>query len=100
MRRKSIARRRPLIVFRAEPDENDATVFHVRAWIGDDVTGRLDRDRYIGNVRATEYAGTAFRGQWLDNTDTEAIHDLPDDVRDAIWSLDDAAREALKRGQL
>lgn len=96
MRRKSIARRRPVVVYRVESDPEDASIVRVRAWEAeDDETKRLNRDRPFGSGWVDEQG--AIRGQWLDSTDTDGIHALPEDVRELIWEMDDSIRAALKK---
>lgn len=96
MRRKSIARRRPVVVYRVEMDDETPGTVIAKGWIAeDDVTRRLDRTRPCGRAWTDEQVET-IRGQWIDNTDTDAIHALPAAVRDLIWEFDDKIREALK----
>ncbi|MBS1674059.1 MAG: hypothetical protein JSS74_08860 [Actinobacteria bacterium] len=85
-----------MIVYRVEHDPDDATAIDMRAWEADELTGRLDRSRYVGKAKLTGYEGPAIRGQWVDSTDTDRIHELPEEVRDALWEFDDAARAAMR----
>jgi hypothetical protein len=73
------------------------TTVACEAWVAkDDVTARLDPDRYLGKAMLTEYEGPRVKLKWLDNRDTDAIHEQHEDVRDLIWQFDDAIREATK----
>lgn len=91
-RRKSLARRTPIIVYRVEP--NDESAIEMRAWVGDE-NGRMIKEQFVGNAKISEYDGPEVRGQWLDSTDTDGIHALPEEVRDGLFEFDDAIRKAL-----
>lgn len=96
-RRKSIARRRPIIVYRLEPIEGGT--IRIRGWMtDDDLMGRLDERKYLGAANITGYAGPA-RGQWFDSRDTDSIHGLPKELRDAVFQVDDAWRAIYARGE-
>lgn len=90
MTRKSIARRRPIIVYRVELTDDDRALV-LKAWIGNDM-GRLDPDRFLGTARDNEWDGGHLRGRWFDNRDTETIHGLPVKAREYLWEFDDALR--------
>jgi hypothetical protein len=87
-RRKSIARRRPVIVYRIEVDDES---FQIKAWHGDSQTHRIAGPMlYDGRW---SYEGERFRSVWLTNVDTDGIHDLPPSVSNLIWKIDDVLRE-------
>lgn len=95
MNRKSIARRRPVIVYRLEPSSSDAEAVDMRAWVVDDEeTGRLDPKSKVGEWTFTGWTGDPVRA-WLDNRDTDGIHALPEPFQRAIWSADDAIRSSF-----
>ncbi len=92
VRRKSIARRLPYIVYRVEPTDNGAIAY--KAWIGDK-NGRLIRDKRLGDATLTDWAAEPIKGQWIVSNDTDAIHGLPEEVRNGLWEFDDALRKAM-----
>ena len=87
-RRKSIARRRPVIVYRVEVDESE---FRIRAWNADELTHRIDGPMRYENTWS--YEGPRFGSAWITNVDTDEIHDLPTGVAELIWRIDDLLRE-------
>lgn len=94
-RRKSIARRTPVVVYRVEADADEPLRVNLRAWEADDI-GRMIQSRPFGRAWTDlEPDQSLTGGGWILSTDTDAIHELPDVVRDQLWDFDDAIRAAL-----
>jgi len=91
--KKSIARRRPVTVFRVDTSD-DGTEFTVKVWIATD-PDMPRTDRYAGKVTEDEYSGPRAQG-WFDSRDTASLHRLPTEVLDALFEIDDRVREALR----
>lgn len=87
-RRKSIARRRPVIIYRIDYEGQAITV---KAWRGDEDMGRIDGPKVFEN--SWPITGDAAGGSWIDSRDTDAIHNLPAAVRDLVWGIDDELRK-------
>ena len=94
MRKRSLARRTPIVVYRVEPDSDQRRV-DLRAWLGDD-SGRMLKEHPLGSAWVDEIESPLPRGQWLTSRDTDQIYTLPDVVRDQLFDFDDAIREALR----
>jgi len=91
-RRKSLARRWPHVVYRVEQDGEDVLL---KGWEANEY-GRMIKSRYLGYAAIREWDHEPVRATWLTSDDTDGIHSLHEEVRDALWQLDDAIREAYK----
>lgn len=92
IRKKSLARRRPVILYRVEPQ---GTALALRAWEAD-ANGRMIKDRKLAEADLPDGAEELHGGCWVTSDDTDGIYDLPKAARQALWQLDDAIRAAYK----
>lgn len=96
-RRKTLARRSPELVYLVSP-QPEAGIVVMKAWFADEY-GRLDRTRgMIAKAEVTEVKAEEMptRETWLTSKETDRIYTLHEEVRDGLFQLDDAIREALK----
>ncbi|MBP1326742.1 hypothetical protein JOF28_001974 [Leucobacter exalbidus] len=91
-RRKSLARRWPWVVYRVEQDGDK--VF-IKAWEAN-TYGRMIKSRHLATGTISEWEHDPVKPCWLTSTDTDAIHRLHEEIRDGLWELDDAIRQAYK----
>lgn len=96
-RRKTLARRSPELVFLVSPQPEMGAVV-MKAWFADQY-GRMDRARgMIAKAEVTEVKSEGMpRGdRWMTSKETESIYMLHEDIREGLFQLDDAIREAIK----
>lgn len=96
-RRRTLARRSPQLVYLVSPQPETGAVI-VKAWFADE-NGRMDRAR--GVIAKAEVAEVTSEGmpagdRWLTSKETERIYMFHEDIREGIFQLDDAIREAIK----
>lgn len=92
-RRKSLARRWPIVLYRVEQHGNDVVL---KAWEAN-AQGRMFKSRPVGSAVIRDWEDEPVRDRWVTSDDTDGIHELPLDVREGLWEFDDAIREAYKR---
>jgi hypothetical protein len=94
-RRRSLARRRPIVVYRVDAD-SDARSVTIKAFLANEMGRIINTKRTEAVATITDFDGPYPRGQWIESTETDDIHALADDVRDGIFAVDDALREAWR----
>ncbi|MFE6965652.1 hypothetical protein ACFVAJ_11075 [Agromyces sp. NPDC057679] len=97
-RRRSLARRSPELVYLVVPDD-EASAVAVKAWFANEY-GRIDKDRGIiavANITDLEPDQLPRRNSWVSSKDTDRLYTLHEEVREGVFQLDDAIREAIKR---
>jgi hypothetical protein len=96
-RRKTLARRSPELVYLVSPQHETGAVI-MKAWFADEY-GRMDRARgVIAKAEVTEVKSEEMPAgdMWLTSKETERIYTFNEDIREGLFQLDDAIREAMK----
>lgn len=97
-RRKTLARRSPELVYLVAPDA-EASAVTVKAWFANEY-GRIDKAQgviAVANVTDLEPGQLPRTDNWVSSKDTDKLYTLHEEVREGIFQLDDAIRDAIKR---
>ncbi len=94
MSKRSIARRRPVSVFRVDGDP-ETRLLTIKMWLSEDEDMRR-ADHYVGRAFDDEYAGP-YVGRWLNSRDTDGLHELPPDVLEFLFEFDSDMRSELNK---
>lgn len=97
-RRKTLARRSPELVYLVAP-EAEASAVTVKAWFANEY-GRIDKAKgviAVASITDLEPSQLPRTDNWVSSKDTDKLYKLHEEVREGLFQLDDAIRDAIKR---